>query len=192
MGSPLAELKTAMKGLKSEIKVMETALGKGFLAPYPMSMLEMNQGKAKYYWNKVETLYDRLQVLTKHEEAEVEPIASGELQTCYKDLDARVERALDDYYLDEKAPKHNSEIRARTYEKIEVRMNAAEVAEPPAAMKKVMRPTKPVSRKVVKASLAGASTIKNKLLKKTTKSTKKPSPAKKDEKPYEEPSVEKG
>merc|ERR1719147_527410 len=71
--------------------------------------------------------------------------------------------------------------------------------------KKVTKPKKPVAKKVVKASSAGASTVKNNLQKKTvkkvapkkiakktgaktqekktTKPTKKPSAAKKDEKP---------
>ena len=65
----------------------------------------MKQGSAKYFWGEVRSLYDRLKVLTKHEQAEVEPIASGKLQTRYEDLDARVEKALDDYYLKLKASK---------------------------------------------------------------------------------------
>ena len=88
----------------------------------------------------------------------------------------------------------------------------AEVAEPPAAKKKAIKPKKPVAKKVVKASSAGASTIKKNLQKKTvkkvapkkvvkktgaktqekktTKPTKKPSAAKKDERPCKKPSAE--
>ena len=73
-------------------------------------------------------------------------------------------------------------------------MEVAEVAEPPAAMKKAIEPKKPVAKKVakkvVKASASGALTIKKNLQKKTTKPTMKSSPAKEDEKPYEEPHAE--
>ena len=102
MGSTLAELKTAMKGLRSEMKAMEAGLGK---VPFPQPWLEMKLGSAEYYWSEVMNHYDRLRVLTKHEQAEVETITSGKLQTLYEDLHARVEGALDDYYLDEKARK---------------------------------------------------------------------------------------
>ena len=193
MESTLTELKTTMKGLKSEMKAMEAGLGK---VPFPESMLMIKQGSANYYWGEVRNLYDRLKVLTKHEQAEVEAIASGKLQTRYEDLDARVEKALDDYYLDVKARKRDAEIRADAYQRVVTRMEEAEVAEPPAAMNKDIKPKKPVAKKVakkvVKASAAGASTIKKNLQKKTTKPTMKSSPAKKDEKPYEEPPVEKG
>ena len=79
MGSILDELKTAVKGLRSEMKAMEAGLGK---VPFPESLLIMKQGSGNYYWSEVRTLYDRLQVLTKHEQAEVESIASGKLQNC--------------------------------------------------------------------------------------------------------------
>ena len=72
-------------------------------------------------------------------------------------------------------------------------MEVAEVAKPPAAMNKAIKPKKPVAKKaakkVVKAPAAGALTIKKNLQKKTTKPMMKPSPAKEDKKPHEEPSV---
>ena len=81
MGSTLAELKTAMKCLKSEMKAMEAEVGK---VPFPESSLEMKLGSVEYYWGEVRNFYDRLQVLSKHEQAEVEPIASGKLQARYR------------------------------------------------------------------------------------------------------------
>ena len=78
MGSTLAELKTAMKCLKSEMKAIEAGLGK---VPFHQSLLEIKLGSAEYYWREVRIRYDRLQVVTKHKQAEVETIASGMLQT---------------------------------------------------------------------------------------------------------------
>ena len=137
-----------------------------------------------------------------------ESLAYEKLQTRYEDLHARVEDALEDYFQDKEARKRDNEIRAHAYERVMARTNAAidmegaaivdaaasaatfvEVAEPPAAKKKAIRPKKPVAKKVVKASSAGASTIKKNLQKKTTKPTKKPSAAKKDEKPCKKPST---
>ena len=107
MGPSIAKLKTAVKCLRSEMKAMEAKLIK---VPFPEWSLVIKQGSAEYYWSKVRNLYDRLQVLTKHEQAEVESIASGKLQTRYEDLHAQVEKALDDYYLDEEARKRDYEI----------------------------------------------------------------------------------
>ena len=77
------------------MKAMEAELGK---VPFPESSLEMKLGSAEYYWGEVRNFYDRLQVLTKRELAEVESLAYEKLQTRYEDLHARVERALDDCY----------------------------------------------------------------------------------------------
>ena len=94
MGSPLSELQTAVRCLKADMKAMEEGIKK---VPFPESLLIMKQGSANYFWGEVSKLYKRLKVLTQHEQAEVESIASGELQTRYEDLDARVEKALDNY-----------------------------------------------------------------------------------------------
>ena len=98
MWSNLSELRLAVKFLRADMKAMEEGLGK---VPFPESVLVMKQGSAEYFWGEVRRIYGLLKrVLTEDEKAEVEPIASGELQAQYEDLVARVEKAIDDYHLD--------------------------------------------------------------------------------------------
>ena len=102
MVSNLTELKIAMGRLRSEMKVMEAGLG---MVPLPTLLLGIQLGRVEFLWSEVRSRYDRLQVLTKHEQTEVEIVASGRLQALYEDLHARVEGALDNHYLDVKAIK---------------------------------------------------------------------------------------
>ena len=100
MGSPLSELQTAVRCLKADMKAMEEGIKK---VPFPESLLIMKQGSAGYFLGEVRRIRGGLRRLTEHEKAEVESIASGELQTRYEELDARVEKAINDYNLDKEA-----------------------------------------------------------------------------------------
>ena len=156
MGSPLAELQTTVRCLEADMKAMEEGLGK---VPFPKSVLVMKQGSAEYFWGEVRRIYVGLRVLTEDEKAEVEPITSGELQAQYEDLDARVEKAIDDYNQDKEARKRDAKIRAETWKRVNARME---------------EPKKPVAKKVakkaIKASAACALTPKKKRQKKTKES----------------------
>ena len=99
--SSLAELKTAVKSLKFEMKGMEEGLRK---VPFFEAFLIDKQSRASYSWGKVKRIKGGLRRLTEDEKAKVEAIASGELQNRYEELDARVEKALENYYL-ERGPK---------------------------------------------------------------------------------------
>ena len=96
------ELEIAMRRLKHVMKKMEANLRE---VPLQTLSLGMQLERAASAWSEIIKFYNRLKVLTQHEQAKVESIASGELQALYEDLHARVEGALDDHYLDVKAIK---------------------------------------------------------------------------------------
>ena len=173
------ELELAMGQLRHEMKKMEAKLRE---VPLDTLLLGMHLEWAESAWSEVIKFYNRLKVLTQDEQAKVEPIASGELQALYEDLHDRVERALDDHYLDVKAIKQSQAsiypVWSEVFDRVIARMEAAEVAEPPAAMDKARKPQEPVAKKVVKDSATGESVGK----KKTTKSVMKPLPDKEREK----------
>ena len=133
--SSLAELKTAVKSLKSEMKGMEEGLRK---VPFFEAFLIDKQARASYSWGEVKRIKGGLRRLTEDEKAKVEAIASGELQNRYKELDARVEKALENYYLEREAQKRDKE----------------------------EKPQKPVAKKVAKDSATGETISKKKLPKK--------------------------
>ena len=82
------------------MKAMEEGLGK---VPFWESFLIHHQASASYYWGEVKRIKGGLRRLTEDEKAKVEAIASGVLQTQYEELDARVEKAIDDYIMDKEA-----------------------------------------------------------------------------------------
>ena len=87
MGSPLAELRTAVKCLKADMKEMEKELRR---VPFWESSLLIKQANASYRWDEVCWRYKGLKGLTPHEKAKVEFVASGKLQTRYEELNAWV------------------------------------------------------------------------------------------------------
>ena len=135
--------------------------------PLKTLLLGKQLERAESAWSEIIKFHNRLKVLTQDEQAKVEPIASGELQALYEDLHDRVERALDDHYLDVKAIKQSDEVWSEVFDRVIARVEAAEVAKPPAAMNKARKPKKPVAKKVakkvVKASASGDSILKKNL-----------------------------
>ena len=165
--SSLAELQTAVKCLNADMKEVEKELRR---VPFWESSLLIKQTNASYRWDEVCYCYKGLRDLTQHEKAKVEFIASGELQTRYKELDAWVERAINDHNQDEEAQKRDA---------------------------KMEEPKKPVAKKVVKDLASGTSTSKTKpqkknLLREAIKSAMKPSDAEEGKKLCEKPPVDKG
>ena len=67
--------------------------------PFSEPVLLIKQMNASRFWDEGCWHYKGLGGLTMHAKAKVEFIASGKLQTHYEDLDARVEKALNDYYI---------------------------------------------------------------------------------------------
>ena len=75
------------------MKALEEGLGK---VPFWESLLRMKQASAEYFWGEVKRIKGSLRRLTEHDKAEVEAITSGKLQNHYEELDARVEKAIND------------------------------------------------------------------------------------------------
>ena len=80
------------------MKALEEGLRR---VPFSEPVLLIKQMNASCFWDKVCWRYKGLRGLTPHEKAKVEFIASGKLQTRYEELNARVEKAIEDYNLDE-------------------------------------------------------------------------------------------
>ena len=135
--SSLTELKTSVKSLKAEMKGMEEGLRK---VPFWEAFLIDKQARASYFWGEVKRIKGSLRCLTDQEKAEVESIVSVELQNCYKELNAWVNRAINDHNRDEEAQKRDAKMEEK--------------------------PQKPVAKKVTKDSATGESISKKKLPKK--------------------------
>ena len=69
--------------------------------PFSEPVLLIKQMNASRFWDEVCWRHKSLGSLTPHEKAKVEFIASGKLQTRYEELNAQVEKAIEDYNLDE-------------------------------------------------------------------------------------------
>ena len=98
MGATLGELRAAMNCLKgtlrSQMKMMEADLRND---PFPKLSLLRELRNAETEWNKVEDCYDHILTMTGDEHAEDNCLAYEEFQTCYLDLNDRVEDALEEH-----------------------------------------------------------------------------------------------
>ena len=98
MGSKLAELQAAVKCLKAGMKEVERELKE---VPFDVPILQIRQMNVDQSWHEVCWYYKGLGTLTLRQRAKVEFIASGKLQAQYEELNARVDKAIKDYNLDE-------------------------------------------------------------------------------------------
>ena len=69
--------------------------------PFSEPVLLIKQMNASHFWDEVCWHYKGLGALTPHKKAKIEFIASGKLQGQYEELNARVDKAIKDYNLDE-------------------------------------------------------------------------------------------